>query len=102
VLSANGRIRPDWVLVNGREERHPEGAYYLEWRQGTKRIRLSIGTDAATATARRLQKEAEINATNNGVAIVPQNGNNGHALIVERRYAWALVQRMNDAGLVLA
>ena len=25
VLSANGRIRPDWVLVNGREERHPEG-----------------------------------------------------------------------------
>ncbi len=26
VLSANGRIRPDWVLVNGREERHPEGA----------------------------------------------------------------------------
>ena len=33
VLSANGRIRPDWVLVNGREERHPEGAYYLERRQ---------------------------------------------------------------------
>ncbi len=30
VLSANGRIRPDWVLVNGSEERHPEGAYYLE------------------------------------------------------------------------
>ncbi len=77
VLSANGRIRPDWVLVNGSEERHPEGAYYLEWRKGTKRVRLSIGKDAATATARRLQKEAEINATNNGVAVVPQNGNNG-------------------------
>ena len=39
VLSANGRIRPDWVLVNGKEERHPEGAYYLEWREETKRIR---------------------------------------------------------------
>lgn len=25
ILSANGRIRPDWVLVNGKEERHPEG-----------------------------------------------------------------------------
>jgi hypothetical protein len=24
VLSANGRIRPDWVVVNGGEERHPE------------------------------------------------------------------------------
>jgi integrase/recombinase XerD len=78
VLSANGRIRPDWVLVNDGEERHPEGAYYLEWREGTKRVRLSIGKDAATATARRLQKEAELNATNNGIAIVPQNGNNGH------------------------
>ena len=30
VLSANGRIRPDWVLVNGKEGRHLEGAYYLD------------------------------------------------------------------------
>ena len=77
VLSANGRIKPDAVLVNGKEERHPEGAYYLEWRQGSKRVRLSIGKDAATATARRLQKEAELNAVNNGVAVVP-DGQNGH------------------------
>ena len=40
-------------------------------------IRLSIGKDAATATARRLQKEAELNARNNGVAIAP-DGQNGH------------------------
>ena len=32
--SANGRVKPDVVLVNGKEERHPEGAYYLEWREG--------------------------------------------------------------------
>ncbi|MFZ3214105.1 MAG: hypothetical protein WA188_21565 [Terriglobales bacterium] len=30
VLSANGRVKPDWVLVDGREERHPEGNYYLD------------------------------------------------------------------------
>jgi integrase len=78
VLSANGRIRPDWVVVNGGEERHPEGSYYLEWREGAKRIRLSIGKDAATATARRLQKEAELNAKNNGIEVLPQNSNNGH------------------------
>jgi integrase/recombinase XerD len=29
VLASNGRIRPDLVLVSGRPERHPEGAYYL-------------------------------------------------------------------------
>jgi integrase/recombinase XerD len=82
VLSANGRIKPDAVLVNGKAEHHPEGAYYLEWREGSKRVRLSIGKDPATATARRLQKEAELNARNNGVTVVSDNGQNGHAVLL--------------------
>src|SRR5882724_539811 len=77
-LSANGRIKPDAVLVNGREERHSEGAYYLEWREGSKRIRLSVGKNAADAGARRQRKGAELNAVNNGVTVVPENGLNGH------------------------
>src|SRR6184192_1034195 len=51
VLAMNGRVRADLVIVNGREERHPEGAYYLEWWEGAKRIRLSVGKDAADAGA---------------------------------------------------
>jgi integrase len=78
LLSANGRVKPDVVLVNDNQERHPEGAYYLEWREGAKRVRLSVGKDAADASARRLRKEAELNAMNNGVAVVPENGDNGH------------------------
>jgi integrase/recombinase XerD len=78
VLSANGRVKPDVVVVNGKDERHPEGAYYLEWREGAKRIRLSVGKDPADASARRLRKEAELNAVNNGVAVVPDNGDDGH------------------------
>jgi integrase len=77
VLSANGRVKPDVVIVNGKEERHPEGAYYLEWREGPKRVRLSVGKDAQDAAARRLRKEAELNAINNGVSVLPENGN-GH------------------------
>jgi hypothetical protein len=50
----------------------------LEWREGGKRVRLSVGKDAADANARRLRKEAELNAVNNGVAVVAENGNNGH------------------------
>jgi hypothetical protein len=61
VLSANGRVKPDVVLVNKKEERHPEGAYYLEWRDGSKRVRLSVGKDAADAGTRPLRKEAELN-----------------------------------------
>jgi integrase/recombinase XerD len=71
VLSANGRVKPDVVLVNGKQERHPEGAYYLEWREGSKRRRLSVGKDAADANARRQRKEAELNARNNGVHVTP-------------------------------
>lgn len=74
VLSANGRVKPDAVLVKGKKETHKEGAYYLEWYEGTKRVRLSVGKDAADATAKRMRKEAELNAVNNGAVIVPENG----------------------------
>jgi integrase/recombinase XerD len=75
VLSANGRVKPDYVHVNGHQELHSEGAYYLEWREGSKRVRLSVGKDAQDAAVRRLRKEAELNAINNGVSVLPENGN---------------------------
>ena len=84
VLSANGRVKPDLVVVNGKQECHTEGAYYLEWREGAKRVRLSVGKDPADASARRQRKEAELNAVNNGVAVLPdsQNGNRSVAAAV--------------------
>jgi integrase/recombinase XerD len=78
VLSANGRVKPDLVIVTGKQETHKEGAYYLEWREGAKRVRLSVGKDPADASARRQRKEAELNALNNGASVVPENGQNGH------------------------
>ncbi len=78
VLSANGRVKPDLVTVNGREERHPEGAYYLEWRENGRRVRLSVGKDPADASARRQRKESELNALNNGVIVVPETGDSRH------------------------
>ena len=58
------------MLVNGLEERHPEGNYYLSWYEGKRLKRLSVGKDAATATARQLAKQAELNARN----VSPVNG----------------------------
>jgi integrase/recombinase XerD len=81
-LSANGRVKPDIVVVNGQEEHHPEGAYYLSWREGPKQCRLSVGTNAADAAARRLAKEAELNAINHGVAVAPQSTNGRRSLAV--------------------
>jgi integrase/recombinase XerD len=78
VLAVNGRVKPDLVVVNGKQETHKEGAYYLEWREGAKRVRLSVGKDPADASARRQRKEAELNAVNNGISVVRGNGQNGH------------------------
>jgi integrase/recombinase XerD len=75
VLSANGRVKPDAVLVNGKPERHTEGAYYIEWHDNGKRIRLSVGKDSGDASAMRLRKETELN---NGDATVPETAANGH------------------------
>jgi len=94
LLSSNGRVKPDVVVVSGKEERHTEGAYYLEWRGGGKRVRLSVGKDPQDAAARRLRKEAELNAVNNGVAVVPENGQNGH-----RSLAAAVTEYLEETTL---
>ncbi len=75
VLAANGRIRPNWVKVSGKQEHHPEGAYYIEWCEGSKRVRQSVGNNATNATEKRARKEAELNAENHGAVLVPENGN---------------------------
>lgn len=74
VFTARGQVRPDLVLVGGIEERHPEGVYYLEWRENGRRIRRPAGRDATDANNQRLVKEAELHAINNGVTVVPQPG----------------------------
>ena len=56
VFAANGRVKPDVVEVNDAKERHPEGAYYIEWYSQGHRKRLSVGRDAAQAQAMRLRK----------------------------------------------
>jgi integrase len=94
VLSPNGRVKPDLVLVNGKQERHPEGAYYLEWRENGWRIRLSVGKDPQDASARRQRKEAELNALNNGVSVLPDNGKDG-----PRSIARAVAQFLEETEL---
>jgi integrase/recombinase XerD len=94
VVSPNGRVKPDLVIVNGQPERHPEGAYYLEWRENGRRVRLSVGKDAQDAVARRQRKQAELHAVNNGVTVVPQNGNNG-----QRSLATAVAEFLEETKL---
>jgi len=93
LLASNGRIRPDLVLVNGQTERHAEGAYYLEWREKGRRVRLSVGKDARDAAAKRQRKQAELHALNNGVSVLPENGDG------QRSVAAAVAQFLEETEL---
>jgi integrase/recombinase XerD len=80
VEAANGRVRPHIVIVDDKEERHEEGAYYISWYEGRTVKRLSVGNDPAEAWSRRKKKQAELNAIANGVAVVTES-TNGHRLL---------------------
>src|ERR1700740_478153 len=49
VVSANGRIKPDHVIVAGKPELPREGAYYIEWDEKGTRRRRSVGKNAIEA-----------------------------------------------------
>lgn len=71
------------VLVNGHEERHPEGAYCISWYEGKRLTRESVGKDAADANARRLRKESELSAKSNGLHVTDdQDQKNGHGVLI--------------------
>jgi integrase/recombinase XerD len=69
VISANGRVRPGAVIVNGKEEKHPEGSYYIDWYEGDKRKRQSVGKDPANAYAQKLNRETKLRAASQGIAL---------------------------------
>src|SRR5580693_5857232 len=62
VMAKNRRVKANYVLVDGHEEFHGEGAYYIEWYEGGKRIRQSVGKDAILAAGRQ-HRQAQILAS---------------------------------------
>ena len=71
VMAANGRLKPDFVVVKGKEEYHPGGTFYLDWNQNGKRHRVWAGTDGAQALAKKHLQEGILAAQNTGVENVP-------------------------------
>ena len=69
VPEANGRLK-DKVRINGQIETHPEGAYYIEWRERGKRCRVSVAREDAIAEARR--KAVELRAIRDGLIVGPE------------------------------
>jgi hypothetical protein len=49
LFDSKGRVRRDHVRVKGKDEVHPEGGYFIEWRVQGKRVKEAAEPDAFTA-----------------------------------------------------
>jgi hypothetical protein len=56
VLNRNGTIKADVVLVGDKEVRTADGNFILDWYEDGKRMRQSVGKDAAGALIQRDRK----------------------------------------------
>ncbi len=99
VVTANGRIKQDIVVLNGKEERHPEGAYYLDWRANGVRVRLSVGKNAQDALTQRDRKKFELNAASHGVEVVQPNGSGTQGLNGRKALSVAVADFLEDKRL---
>ena len=70
VRTGNGRIRPDYVLIDGRPELHQEGAYYIEWYRDGRRYRESVGKNPSEAFAAAERKAQVLRNQALGIEIV--------------------------------
>ena len=67
LFDRKGRVRRDRVRVNGQDEAHPEGSYFIEWWDHGKRRREAAGADAQDAADKARVREAELTAARYGV-----------------------------------
>ena len=69
VLNKNGTIKTNVVLIGDREVAAQGGNFILDWYEGGKRMRQSVGKDAADALIQRDRKAAELTAASNGLTV---------------------------------
>jgi integrase/recombinase XerD len=79
VLNRNGSSKADVVLVGDKEVRTADGNFILDWYEDGKRMRQSVGKDAADALIQRDRKVAELEAARTGLVVT--NGDTNRRLL---------------------
>jgi integrase/recombinase XerD len=84
VTGGGGKIKPEWAIVDGKEERHPEAKYFIDFLQDGKRIRRPAvsAADAVTMAAQQGQELiARKQAARAGIVLPePESANGGRSL----------------------
>jgi integrase/recombinase XerD len=69
VIGKNNKIKPDWVLVNGKAQYHPEGNYYIHRLDGKKQLWKKVGLDPAEAVRAADYEENYLQAVAKGIRV---------------------------------
>jgi hypothetical protein len=69
----SGNIHWDHVLIDGVPKSHPEGKYFIEWREGGIRRRKSVGTIPSEVLAEAQRQRALLDAKAAGIEVAAPN-----------------------------
>ncbi len=70
VCGKNHKIKPNWAMVNGVEEHHPDAFYYIYYQEPTgKRIWKKIGRDPQEAVRNAEFQQSYMRAVHAGVPV---------------------------------
>jgi len=72
VQLVNNKFKSDWVLIDGKPERHPEGTYYIEWYEDGKRRRQSV-KDSGEVLEQARRKAIALDAGKAGLEITAED-----------------------------
>jgi integrase/recombinase XerD len=70
VKRPSGSIHWDHVLIGGTSQSHPEGKYFIEWREGGVRRRKSVGVIPSDILAEAQRQRALLDARAAGIEIL--------------------------------
>jgi hypothetical protein len=73
LFAANGKLKPDFALLNGKPTHCPGGVYHLRYLKGDTRVWETIGTDAQLALGQLQKRQMTLGAKAVGVAVVEDN-----------------------------
>lgn len=69
VIGKTGKVKPDWMLVNGIEVYAPDGHYELRTYKGKIPTYINVGNDPAEALAACDREQKLLDARNSGISV---------------------------------
>src|ERR1700676_3106614 len=81
VITSNGRVKPFVGMVNGKEEQHKEGSYYIRWRENGSQPRACVGRDPQLALIKMQRKEQVLKSLSLGLKIEDEANLGSHVAL---------------------